>query len=143
MKKVKWSEVEDSILKPAFRECIEREKSLSVKEYKRLLGSQKDRSINKKNFAEKAKYFGYEVTAEVKIIEGRKFRADWEVTKNGKSVLVEYEGINSKTARHTSLTGYTKDCEKYNLAQINGHKILRYTMINFCDVFNDLERFFA
>lgn len=115
-------------------------KSISIAEYKKQLGNQKDRSINKKNFAIKAEFFGYEVEPEVKFAKDRNFRADWKISKNGKSCLVEYEGINSKTARHTTITGYTNDCEKYNLAQIHGHRILRYTMINFCNVFEDLGR---
>lgn len=115
----------------------------SIAEYKKLLGTQKDRSINKRNFADKARFFGYEVEEEFKFVKNRKFRADWKVSKDGNSVLVEYEGINSQTARHTTIMGYTNDCEKYNLAQINGHKILRYTMINFCDVFEDLEKILA
>lgn len=114
--------------------------SISVEEYKRQLGGQKDRSINKKNFAEKARYFGYKVEEEFKICKDRKFRADWKVSKNGNSILIEYEGINSNKSRHTGITGYTNDCEKYNLAQVCGYRILRYTMINFCDVFKDLEK---
>lgn len=113
---------------------------VSVAEYKKLLGSQKDRSINKKNFALKAEFFGYEVEPEFQFLKNRKFRADWKVSKSEKSVLIEYEGINANKARHTSITGYTNDCEKYNLAQIHGHKILRYTVINFCNVFEDLEK---
>lgn len=113
---------------------------VSIAEYKKLLGSQKDRSINKKNFAIKAEFFGYEVEPEFKFLPNRKFRADWKVSKNGKSVLLEYEGINSSKSRHTGITGFSTDCEKYNLAQIHGHKILRYTMINFCNVFKDLEK---
>jgi hypothetical protein len=115
---------------------------VSVAEYKKLLGNQKDRSINKKNFADKARFFGYEVEEEFLFVKGRKFRADWKVSKGNKSILIEYEGINSKKSRHTGIEGYTKDCEKYNLAQIHGYRILRYTMINFCEVFKDLERFF-
>ncbi len=115
---------------------------ISIEEYRNQLGSQKDRSINKQNFAIKAEYFGYEVEPEFKFIENRRFRADWKVSKGKKCVLVEYEGINASKARHTSFTGYTKDCEKYNLAQINGYAVLRYTMINFCNVFEDLNAFF-
>lgn len=113
---------------------------VSVAEYKKLLGSQKDRSINKKNFALKAEFFGYEVEPEFLFLKDRKFRADWKVSKGEKSVLVEYEGINADKARHTNILGYSKDCEKYNLAQIHGHRILRYTVINFCNVFEDLEK---
>jgi hypothetical protein len=113
---------------------------VSVSEYKKLVSKQKDRSINKNNFLLKAEIFGYKVEPEFKFIKDRKFRADWKVSKGDKTVLVEYEGINSAKARHTSLVGFSNDCEKYNLAQINGYRILRYTMINFCNVFQDLEK---
>ena|SRR5258708_32033853 len=116
--------------------------SISINEYKQQLGSLKDKSINKKNFADKARYFGYIVEEEVKVCEDRKYRADWKVSIGNKHVLIEYEGINSAKSRHTNIKGYTNDCEKYNLAQIHGYMVLRYTTINFCDVFKDLERIF-
>lgn len=116
---------------------------VSIAEYKRQLGTQKDRSINKKNFAMKAEFFGYKVEPEFRIDGKRRFKADWKVSKGNNYCLVEYEGINSQTARHTTITGYTNDCTKYNLAQINGHRILRYTMVNFCNVFEDLEKVFG
>lgn len=42
-------------------------------------------------------------------------------------VAVEYEGIHSAKSRHTSVTGYAKDCQKYNEAQILGWLVLRFT----------------
>lgn len=98
--------------------------------------------INKLNFASVAKGVGYQIEPEVRFAPSRRFKADWKVIKNGKCVLVEYEGINSRTARHTTITGYSKDCEKYNLAQLKGFVVLRYTMLNFDNVFNDLDYFF-
>jgi len=56
----------------------------------------------------------------------RKFRADFAILKYG--VLIEYEGINSYKSGHSTITGYTKDCFKYNLANILGFRLLRYTM---------------
>lgn len=98
--------------------------------------------ITKLNFQAIAEMIGYKIEPEFKFCPTRRFKADWKVSKGSKCVLVEYEGINSKTARHTSITGYTNDCEKYNIAQIHGYYVLRYTMINFGDVFNDLEKMF-
>jgi hypothetical protein len=85
---------------------------------------------------------GYEVVPEFQFCKDRKFRADWRVSKGKESVLIEYEGIfnpsRSKT-RHTTLTGYTKDTEKYNLMAKMGYKCLRYTAKNIGDVVRDLE----
>jgi len=114
---------------------------VSIAEYKKQLSTQKDRSINKKNFAMKAESFGYKVEPEFKFCPSRKFRADWKISKGNKSILVEYEGINSLKSRHTTATGYTNDCTKYNIAQFEGYKILRYTTINFCNIFEDLDKF--
>lgn len=113
---------------------------VSVAEYKQMLGKQKDRSINKKNFAQKAEQFGYKVTPEFKFAPDRKFRADWKVLKNSKSVLVEYEGLICKKSGHLTIDGFSKNCEKYNLAQIMGYPVLRYTVTNFCNVFEDLSK---
>jgi hypothetical protein len=96
--------------------------------------------IDKNNFQKILSSLGYKVIPEYKFIENRKFRADWFIDLGSKKVLVEYEGIISSKSRHTSLKGYTMDCEKYNLAQINGFILLRYTAINFQDIVRDLEK---
>jgi hypothetical protein len=97
---------------------------------------------------------GYKVEPEFKFCPTRKFRADWKVSKGGKSVLVEYEGLvngmvcNPVTRKmtnksgHTTKKGYTSNCEKYNLAQLEGYIILRYTSLNFDNVINDLDKYF-
>jgi hypothetical protein len=96
--------------------------------------------INKNIFQPIVSSLGYKVEPEFKFCPTRKFRADWKVSKGNKSVLVEYEGIYSAKSRHTNFKGYAKDCEKYNLAQIEGYQILRYTADNFDNVINDLEK---
>lgn len=55
----------------------------------------------------------------------RKFRADFAILKYG--ILIEAEGIGSFQSRHTNKFGYSKDCEKYNIASILGFFVLRYT----------------
>lgn len=95
--------------------------------------------LDKGNFAQAATSLGYKVTPEFKFIPDRRFRADWLIELDAKKVLVEYEGIASDKSRHTSITGYTKDCEKYNLASKHGYTVLRYTALNFGDVFKDLK----
>ena len=67
----------------------------------------------------------------------RKFRFDWAVPQI--LVAIEYEGIFSEKSGHTTLSGYKKDIEKYNLATKLGWKILRYTADNYLDFENDLK----
>lgn len=42
-------------------------------------------------------------------------------------VAFEYEGIFSKKSRHTTVSGYTGDIEKYNAAAIDGWAVIRAT----------------
>jgi hypothetical protein len=95
--------------------------------------------LDKTNFEAVAKSQGYKIIPEYKFCFKRKFKADWFIEHNSKKILIEYEGINSYKSRHTSITGYANDCEKYNLAQRLGFIVLRYTALNFQDVFNDIE----
>ena len=59
----------------------------------------------------------------------RKYRFDWAIPEL--KIAIEYEGIFSKKSGHTTVSGYTKDCDKYNLATVHGWKILRYTAKNY------------
>lgn len=81
----------------------------------------------------------YKWQSEYKFAPDRKFKSDYFVDLGTKKVLIEYEGVVSQKSRHTTLTGYTKDCEKYNLAAKLGYIVLRYTVMNFNDVIKDLE----
>lgn len=65
---------------------------------------------------------------EYKFHPTRKWRFDFAIVD--KKVAVEYEGVMSAKARHTSVTGYTKDAEKYNAAALLGWKVLRYTALS-------------
>ena len=69
----------------------------------------------------------------------RKFRFDWAVPQL--CIAIEYEGIFSEKSGHTTLSGYKKDVEKYNLATKLGWKILRYTADNYLEIENDLNFF--
>lgn len=75
---------------------------------------------------------------EYKFLEDRKFKFDFAIPHL--KIGVEYEGLISNKSRHTTLTGYSKDCEKYNLAQINGWTVLRYTVLNYSNFFNDIKK---
>ena len=46
-------------------------------------------------------------------------------------VAFEYEGIFSKKSRHTTVSGYTGDIEKYNAAAIDGWTVIRATAASF------------
>lgn len=78
-----------------------------------------------------------EIVEEFRFSKTRKFRADYAIPE--RMILIEFEGIVSRKSRHTTMTGYSTDCEKYNLAAILGYKVLRYTALNFKQVWRDLE----
>ncbi len=68
---------------------------------------------------------------EHKILDNRKFKSDYYIPS--KKTMIEYEGLFSKISRHTTITGYHKDCEKYTLASLEGYKIIRITAMNTWD----------
>lgn len=69
----------------------------------------------------------------------RKFRFDY--CNVDKKLAIEYEGLvaTNKKGGHQTKIGYSSNCEKYNLAVKQGWRVLRYTALNFQDVFKDLE----
>jgi hypothetical protein len=73
---------------------------------------------------------------EFKFLHDRKFRFD--IAMPEKKIAIEYEGlaISSKgiKSRHTTNVGYSNDCIKYNLAIVNGWKVLRFTAYNYEEV---------
>jgi hypothetical protein len=83
----------------------------------------------------KSKGIAYEL--EHKFHPTRKWRADIAIPTL--KALIEVEGIMSAKSRHTTITGFTNDCEKYNQAQIIGWKVLRYTVINKSQFFTDID----
>lgn len=69
----------------------------------------------------------------------RRFRFDYAILD--KKIAIEFEGLESVDVKgkkipsgHTTKVGYTSDCTKYNLAAINGWKVLRFTALNYKDV---------
>lgn len=83
--------------------------------------------------------FQDDLQTEYKFSKTRKFLFDWCIPAF--KLAIEYEGIISAKARHTSTTGYSKDCQKYNLAAIEGWTVLRYTALNYKDLFEDIKAF--
>jgi very-short-patch-repair endonuclease len=55
----------------------------------------------------------------------RRFRFDFAWPE--KMLAVEIEGGLYSGGRHTRISGFIKDCEKYNLAALAGWRVLRYT----------------
>lgn len=78
-----------------------------------------------------------EYLTELQFDSARKFRFDWAIPEH--KIAIEYEGIISEKSGHTTISGYTKDCEKYNLAIKNGWRVLRYTALNYENLFKDLN----
>jgi hypothetical protein len=89
-----------------------------------------------KQFQQQGVIQNYQV--EYKFLENRKFRFDWAIPSL--MIAVEYEGIMSEKSRHTTITGYSKDIEKYNLAITLGWRVLRYTAKNYKDLETDLKK---
>lgn len=80
---------------------------------------------------------GLQFQEEFRFDEVRKFRFDWAIEEL--KLGIEYEGIFSEKSGHTTISGYTKDVTKYNLATKLGWQILRYTADNYLDIENDLK----
>lgn len=72
--------------------------------------------------------------------DSRQFRFDLCFEYKGRKIAVEYEGLMSKKSRHTTRTGYTNDTIKYNLAQLEGWIVLRYTALSHKHFIDDLTK---
>jgi hypothetical protein len=81
---------------------------------------------------------GLDFKSEFRFDEKRKFRFDWAIPEL--KIACEYEGIFSDKSGHTTISGFSKDVEKYNLAAAQGWTVLRYTAINYLDVEEDLKK---
>ena len=91
-----------------------------------------------KQFQQQGLIKSYET--EYKFDEVRKFRFDWCIPEL--RLAIEYEGIVSEKSGHTTITGYSNNCVKYNLAVTQGWNILRYTALNYLELYSDLEKIF-
>lgn len=80
---------------------------------------------------------GLKFVSEFQFDEVRKFRFDWAVPDL--MIAIEYEGIFSEKSGHTTLSGYKKDIDKYNLAVKKGWKLLRYAAHNYLEIEDDLK----
>ena len=69
----------------------------------------------------------------------RKWRFDFAIVE--KKIAIEYEGIfGGGKSRHTTVSGYTADSEKYNEAAKLGWKVLRYTAKSYGKLIEDLKQ---
>ena len=62
---------------------------------------------------------------EYKFLPNRRFRFDFAWVPH--KIAVEIEGATYAGGRHVTGTGFAKDCEKYNLATLNGWRVYRFT----------------
>lgn len=76
---------------------------------------------------------------EYKFDKERKFRFDFCIPEL--KLAIEYEGLMSAKSRHTTISGYTMDTEKYNLAASQGWIVYRYTAANYKQLERDLAKF--
>lgn len=87
------------------------------------------------------KELNLEYVREYKFHPKRRFRFDFAILKL--KIGIEYEGGIYNFGRHVRGRSYTSDCIKYNLAQIEGWKVLRYTVNmveeNPAQIYNDLK----
>jgi len=75
---------------------------------------------------------------ELKFDENRKFRFDYAIPSL--MIAIEYEGIYASKSRHTTVSGFSTDCVKYNLATCLGWRVLRYTANNYLNLETDLKK---
>jgi very-short-patch-repair endonuclease len=71
------------------------------------------------------KAVGLKPSREFRFAPPRRWRADFCFERE--RVLVECEGQSRYMSRHQTMSGYRKDCEKYNAAAELGFCVLRYT----------------
>jgi very-short-patch-repair endonuclease len=71
---------------------------------------------------------GHKPVSEHRFHPTRRWRFDIAIVDL--KIAIEYEGIAGGRSRHTSLTGYTGDADKYNEAQLHGWMVLRFTALN-------------
>lgn len=57
----------------------------------------------------------------------RKFRFDYAWPEQKVAVEIEGGTYGRRKARHSTGSGYSADCDKYNLAALGGWLVLRYT----------------
>ena len=120
--------------------------TLTAAEYRALVAKKRQPTNKRKGSKAKAeieivlKLFGKPYVAEYSFHPERKWRFDFAIPEM--KIAIEYEGLMSEKSRHTTITGFTNDSEKYNAAQILGWRVLRYTALNYMSLGEDLNNLF-
>lgn len=83
-------------------------------------------------------YTGIQVVDELRFSPVRRFRFDFALPEH--KIGIEYEGLMSEKSGHTTIAGYTKDTEKYNLAAAEGWRVIRFTVKNYRTVITELKK---
>jgi hypothetical protein len=104
-------------------------KPLSPEKQYRKLVKQADIPKGLKHIMKQLHYSGINYVTEYRFHDVRQYRFDIAIPD--KMIAIEYEGLNSEKSGHTTLKGYTKDTDKYNLAASLGWTVLRYTALNY------------
>ena len=118
--------------------------TLTAADYRALVAKKRQPTNRHKGSKAKAeiemilKLFGRHYEKELKFHPERKWRFDFAIPEM--KVAIEYEGLMSEKSRHTTISGFTNDSEKYNAAQALGWKVLRYTALNYKNLSNDLNQ---
>lgn len=71
---------------------------------------------------------GINIIKEYKFLPNRKYRFDYAIPEL--KIAIEIEGGLYVYGRHNRPKGYINDLEKYNLATLNGWRMLRFPSIN-------------
>jgi hypothetical protein len=111
---------------------------LNLPKEKKKIKVQKAKNNNLNEIKLLLRLSGIEYSEEHRFSD-RKYRFDIILLPIELKIAIEYEGIFSEKSRHTNVNGYSKDCEKYNLASSLGWKVLRYTALNFTNVIADVK----
>lgn len=78
-----------------------------------------------------------QLQTEYKFHSNRKWKFDWAVP--ALKIGIEYEGLISEKSRHTTITGYSADSEKYREAAKEGWIVLRYDALSYEKLPQDLK----
>jgi very-short-patch-repair endonuclease len=81
---------------------------------------------------------GIRFEKEFKFAKGRRYRADFALPDQ--MIVIEYQGLNSAKSGHSTLVGYTEDTERMKVANDLGYRVLYYTVLNYRNVLQDLEK---
>lgn len=125
-------------------EAMKSTEQISVEDYRKMRRSETSKKHSYKGSDSLRKVGialmqdGVNVVFEHAFHPERKWRFDMAIPEY--KIAVEYEGVVAKKSRHTTIKGYTEDCEKYNEAQQLGWRVIRVTAKNVGGVYAQVSR---